>query len=40
MANQLPSPSVEKLAKDLAKGSLNPRHGLTVPAKMIKATKA
>jgi hypothetical protein len=34
-----PSKKTEQLAKDLAQGSLDPKHGLTVPQKILAATK-
>jgi hypothetical protein len=34
-----PKPTTEQLAKDLAKSSTDPRHGLSVPQKIQAATK-
>jgi hypothetical protein len=39
MTMTTPKPATEKLAQDLAKGSLDPKHGLGVPQKIQAATK-
>lgn len=36
---KMPSDQTAALAKSLAKGSTDPKHGLTVPQKIIASTK-